>query len=269
MVAGAVRRGAAAVLVAAAAVLGVAASSNVAERPVPAGAPRPAPEPAPAAAPLPAPAGIVGAPQPAPAPPASPAALAPRAPATAGSRPSLPPSTTVPAGTPVEVAYRLERRTSDPATAGFEAFAQATLADPRGWGRAGFRLVHRADAPFRVVLAEGPEVDALCLPYDTYGQYSCQNGPTVALNADRWRTATPKWTGTLDDYRRYLVGHEVGHLLGLNHPRTQCPAPGRRAPLLAQQSTELDGCLPNPWPLDSEIELARRRPADLAHPYRP
>ena len=184
---------------------------------------------------------------------------------TAASRPR---STAAP-GTVIEVAYRLERRTTDPATADFEGFAEATLAHPRGWGRAGFRLVRRADARLTVVLAEGPEVDALCLPYDTYGQYSCQNGPTVALNADRWRSATPKWTGTLEDYRRYLVGHEVGHLLGLRHPRVQCPAPGRPAPLMAQQSTELEGCLPNPWPLEGEVELARRRPADLAPPFRP
>lgn len=169
----------------------------------------------------------------------------------------------------IEVAYRLERRTRDPATARFEAVTQATLSDPRGWSRAGFRLVRRADARLTVVLAEGPEVDALCLPYDTYGEYSCQNGPTVALNADRWRTATPKWTGTLEDYRRYLIGHEVGHLLGLRHPPVQCPAGGRPAPLMAQQSTELDGCRPNPWPLESEVVLGRRRPANLAPPYRP
>lgn len=171
-------------------------------------------------------------------------------------------------GTIVEVPYRLERRTSDAATAGFEAMAERALGDPRGWGRAGFRLVRSPTAPFAVVLAEGSEVDRLCLPYETYGLYSCQNGPVVALNADRWRTATPKWTGTLDDYRRYLVGHEVGHLLGLRHPAPQCPAPGRPAPLMAQQSTELDGCLPNPWPLEHEVAMGRTRPADLAPPYR-
>ena len=59
---------------------------------------------------------------------------------------------------------------------------EATLSDPRGWSRAGFRFVRRLHAPFSIVLAEGHDVDRLCLPYDTYGEYSCQNGPVVALN---------------------------------------------------------------------------------------
>jgi hypothetical protein len=158
----------------------------------------------------------------------------------------------------VTIAYRLERRTADEATAGFEAVAEATLTDPRGWQQAGFRFERRDDGPYLVVLAEGEEVDRLCLPYDTYGKYSCQNGPVVALNADRWRAATPKWTGDLDSYRQMLVNHEVGHLLGMKHPRPQCPRPGRSAPIMNQQSTELDGCLPNPWPLDEEIAVAAR-----------
>jgi hypothetical protein len=151
--------------------------------------------------------------------------------------------------------------------AGFEDAARATLHDPRGWERAGFRFVERADGPYRIVLAEAERTQALCRPYDVYVKYSCQNGPVVALNADRWRTATPEWTGDLPAYRQMLVNHEVGHLLGMHHPDVQCPAQGRPARIMAQQSTELNGCLPNPWPLDDEAARAARHDQPLAPPF--
>ncbi|HVF19804.1 MAG TPA: DUF3152 domain-containing protein [Mycobacteriales bacterium] len=164
--------------------------------------------------------------------------------------------------------YRVERRTTDAATAGFGAVVVETLTDPRGWTRAGFRLIEDPDAPYMVVLAEAAEVDRMCRPYDTYGKYSCQNGPVVALNADRWRTATPEWTGDLATYRQMLVNHEVGHLLGQHHPpNPQCPVPGRPALVMSQQSTELNGCRPNPWPLPEEVARAARHDEPLAPPY--
>ncbi len=165
--------------------------------------------------------------------------------------------------------YTVVRRTTDPATAGFEETVVATLSDPRGWQRAHFRMVPVPDARFVVVLAEAEEVDELCLPYDTQGLYSCQNGPIVALNADRWREATPKWTGDLATYRQMLINHEFGHLLGQHHPEVQCPEPGHPAPAMAQQSTELNGCLPNPWPLPWEIRKAIRLNLPLAPPFDP
>ena len=198
-------------------------------------------------------------PDPVPVPPASAPPMSPPPPPTSTVRTAVP--------GPVTIAYRLERRTTDEATADFEAVAEATLSDPRGWVRAAYVFERRDDAPYLVVLAEGEEVDRLCRPYDTYGRYSCQNGPVVALNADRWRTATPKWTGDLADYRRMLVNHEVGHLLGMRHPKPQCPRPGEPAPIMNQQSTELDGCLPNPWPLDDEIAVAARHDRKLAPGY--
>ena len=141
-----------------------------------------------------------------------------------------------------------------------------TLTDPKGWQGAGFVFEFSQDAPYRVVLAEMPEVDRLCRPYDV-GRFSCQNGPVVALNADRWRSASPKWTGDLDTYRRMLVNHEVGHLLGQHHPAVQCPQAGRPAPVMAQQSSELNGCAPNPWPLRWELDCAARHDEPLAPGY--
>lgn len=186
--------------------------------------------------------------------------------------PSLSPSGPPSAPAVVIVRYRVDVRTSDPATRDAARVVEQTLSDERGWERAGFELVRDEQAPYVVVVAEADEVVRLCLPYDTFGKYSCQIGPVVALNADRWRTATPEWTGDLATYREMLVNHEVGHLLGQHHPpsdegQSQCPVPGRPARVMAQQSTELDGCLPNPWPLPAEIELAARHEEPLAPPY--
>jgi hypothetical protein len=191
--------------------------------------------------------------------------------ASAG-RPATRPSATKPAAktaapskAPVVVRYRLEMRTADAATADFPAVVGATLTDPRGWQRGDVRLVQDARAPNLIVLAEPDETQRLCLPYDVYRKYSCQNGSVVALNAERWRKATPEWTGSLAAYRQMLVNHEVGHLLGLHHPTgPQCPRPGRPAPIMSQQSTELNGCLPNPWPLPSEIAVLAQHRLPLA-----
>ncbi|HEV3364542.1 MAG TPA: DUF3152 domain-containing protein, partial [Acidimicrobiia bacterium] len=177
------------------------------------------------------------------------------------------PSTPVRPHGPVGIDLAIESRATDVATADFAPLVRETLTDPRGWQQAGFRFTFRDDAPYRVILAEGPEVDRLCRPYDVGGKYSCQNGPVVALNADRWRYASPKWTGDLDTYRRMLVNHEVGHLLGQHHPAVHCPHRRRPAPVMAQQSSELNGCLPNPWPLPWEIACAARHEEPLAPGY--
>jgi len=168
------------------------------------------------------------------------------------------------------VRYRVEVRVDDMTTRSFPGVVHRTLADSRGWRRARFELVSDAHATYTIVIAEASEVDRLCLPYDTFGKYSCQNGPVVAINADRWRSATPEWTGDLATYRQMLINHEVGHLLGQHHPESpQCKVPGQAALLMSQQSTELGGCLPNPWPRGEEIARAARHDEPLAPPYSP
>lgn len=178
--------------------------------------------------------------------------------------PTTPAVTEVPTAGVEMVPLRFESRVDDVATSDLAAHALKYLNDPRSWGRAGFSFSVNADSPYQVILAEGSEVDRLCLPLRTGGTVSCQNGPVVALNADRWRGAVEHWDLTVEEYRGYLVNHEVGHLIGQRHPLPRCPVEGAPAAVMEQQTGSLKGCKANPWPRDWEIELAAQRPVVYA-----
>jgi hypothetical protein len=132
--------------------------------------------------------------------------------------------------------------------AAIAAQVQRVLTDPRGWEPIEHVAFGRTDgaASFELIIASPALVDRLCYPLDTVGQLSCRNGDKVILNARRWATAVPWYAGRMDDYRAYLVNHEVGHRLG--HGHKSCPAPGAPAPVMVQQSKSLYGCKANPWP---------------------
>lgn len=133
----------------------------------------------------------------------------------------------------------------------FARFVMDTLTDARGWGADGSVSFARTDdeADIRVVVASPATIDAMCAPLETNGRWSCGRYGHAALNADRWVHGAQAFLdagGTLTQYRQYLVNHEVGHLLGAQH--TGCPAAGRVAPIMLQQSLGLNGCVPNGWP---------------------
>jgi hypothetical protein len=162
------------------------------------------------------------------------------------------------------VALRFESRVADVGDAEFATEAMGILTDPRGWIQAGFTFVEDPVSEYLVVLAEPAEVDELCLPLPTKGFASCQNGPVVALNAQRWRNAVDHWDGDLTLYRGYLVTHEVGHLIGQRHPTPRCPIPGRPAGVMEPQTGGLKGCVGNAWPRAWELVHASARPVVYA-----
>lgn len=138
----------------------------------------------------------------------------------------------------------------------FRRQAAETLADPRGWRRAGVAFreippeVPDAAGGFTLWLAEAAAMGA----FGCGGGWSCTVGADVVINATRWLEASPSWNeaaGTLRDYRHLVVNHEVGHWLGLGH--LGCPEPGGPAAVMQQQSIDLAGCRFNPWPLDAEV----------------
>ena len=132
---------------------------------------------------------------------------------------------------------------------GFAAAVDATLADPRSWGAGGRRSLQRVDGgdvDVRVVLASPRTTDRLCAPLRTGGYFSCANGARAVVNAARWLTGAPSYRGRLEDYRAYVVNHEVGHALGRGHER--CGGAGKPAPVMLPQTKGLQGCTANAWP---------------------
>lgn len=124
------------------------------------------------------------------------------------------------------------------------------LGDRRGWGgtgRVSFQRVSTGPVSFRVVLATPSTVNRLCAPLITGGIYSCGMYGRAVLNLLRWRYGAPAFHGDMTKYRRYLVNHEVGHLLG--HSHTSCHASGARAPVMMQQTKGVGSCRANGWPL--------------------
>ena len=96
------------------------------------------------------------------------------------------------------------------------------------------------------MLASPDTTDRLCRPLNTAGRYSCANGGMAVINAMRWLRGAPAYGNDLAGYRRYVVNHEVGHVLGRGHQ--QCPARGALAPVMVQQTKGVGACRPNPWP---------------------
>ena len=87
--------------------------------------------------------------------------------------------------------------------------------------------------------------DLLCgHGFDRYT--NCREGDRVVLNFERWTQGVPRHGADLETYRRYMINHEIGHLLGQWHEL--CPGPGRPAPVMQQQTIGLHGYVANPWP---------------------
>ena len=145
-----------------------------------------------------------------------------------------------------------------------------TLTDQRGWALDNdVRWTHIADpdaADVNIFLATGAAIGAAdegCSP-----DWSCQPAGTndVYINEEQWEHGTETYDQrSLDDYRHYVVLHEVGHAPPMDFGHIRCDEDGDEgdpAPVMEQQSQQEDvgtHCRINVWPLPFERDEARDR----------
>lgn len=145
-----------------------------------------------------------------------------------------------------------------------------TLTDQRGWALDNdVRWTHIADADsadINIFLATGAAIAAAdegCSP-----EWSCQPAGTndVYINEEHWEHATETYDHrSMDDYRHYVVLHEIGHAPPMDFGHIRCDEDGDAqdpAPVMEQQSQQEDvgtHCRINVWPLPFERDEARDR----------
>lgn len=117
------------------------------------------------------------------------------------------------------------------------------LNNPDGWNTHGYTFEYSEKNPNIVIRLSSPStiVKECGLPHNL----SCaeMNGTTIYLNADRWFSGAPASKLSLENYREYMVLHEVGHILGFDHAK--CPCKGCSAPIMMQQTLGIGKCNPN------------------------
>jgi hypothetical protein len=126
----------------------------------------------------------------------------------------------------------------------FDFYMMCYLNSPDGWSQDGYSFEPASKDSARVLirLSSSPTIDKTC---GLSGKLSCAElgGKHMYLNSERWFYGAPKSGLKLEDYRQYMISHEMGHILGKEH--TKCPGKGRLAPIMLQQTKGIAECIPN------------------------
>lgn len=117
------------------------------------------------------------------------------------------------------------------------------LNSPDGWSQDGYFFEPVERNPDILIRLSSPEtILKLC---GIRSDLSCAvlNGHNIYLNSERWFNGSPKSGLDLENYRQYMVSHEMGHILGYEH--VKCPGQGKKAPIMLQQTLGIGKCIPN------------------------
>lgn len=135
---------------------------------------------------------------------------------------------------------------------------KSVLEDTRGWKSLGYNFIYidinnknnnnKHPTDFVIYFTSSQYVKKIC----NDSRLSCANMENfeIYFNIDRWRYGSKLSKLKIDDYRTYVINHEVGHIIGRDHDK--CKGRNFKVPVMVQQTLGIGNCKPNPWPLKFE-----------------
>lgn len=121
-------------------------------------------------------------------------------------------------------------------------YVMTYLNHPGGWGKYGYFFEPVESRETLLIRLSSPQtIQKICGD----GNLSCAElgGRFMYLNANRWFNGSKESKLKLDDYRQYMISHEIGHILGHDHKK--CPCKDCDAPIMMQQTLGIGKCKPN------------------------
>ena len=116
------------------------------------------------------------------------------------------------------------------------------LNDPNGWSQYDYEFVEvDSNEDVMIHLSTPKTIGKEC--GDSTLSCAEVGGKQMYLNSKRWFEGAPKSKLQLEDYRQYVVSHEMGHILGHTHKKCKCK--GCLAPIMMQQTKGIGMCLKN------------------------